>query len=342
MSKFFVYVAGYDNTVSCFGLDMATGMLQPISTSDGGKNPTYMAWHPNHKFMYAANEIGAGRVSAFSINPKDGALTKINDASSAGDGPCHVSVHPSGKWVFAANYGSGTIGVLPVKPDGSVGEPLEKIKPGLHAHLMISDPSGHFVFVPCLGSDYVAQYIFDDATGQLKPNTPATAPTAKGAGPRHLVVHPSGRFAYLIDEQGSTVDSFLYDSASGTLSAPETLSTLPAGTNPKGNSTAHILTSPSGHFVYGSNRGHDSIVIYSVNPDTGRLSLVGEETGGNEIKVPRDFTLDPSGKFMLVANQNANTVIVFRCDAAHGTLEKLSTIKVPPKPAFVGVMSVPE
>ncbi|MCY3019019.1 MAG: lactonase family protein [Planctomycetota bacterium] len=340
MKNPFVYVAGYNPAISCFVLDMESGTLKPSSTSDGGKSPTYLAWSPSRKFMYAVNEVGGGRVTAFAINPQDGALTRINDASSAGNGPCHVSVHPGGKWVFAANYGSGTIGVLAVKPDGGVEEPVEKLAPGKNAHQIFSDPSGKFVFVPCLGSNHVAHYVFDDATGKLTPNNPPTVPTAQGAGPRHLCFHPSGRFAYLINELDSTITSLAYDAGKGLLSAPETLPTLPAGVTVK-SSTAHVLASPSGKFVYGSNRGHDSIVIFAVNPGTGRLTLAGHEQGGGDVKVPRDFTLDPTGKFLLSASQKGDTVTVFRCSADRGTLEKLSTVKVPSAPAFVGVMPVP-
>jgi len=341
MSNPFVYVSGYDNLVSCFVLDMATGALKPSSTSDGGKNPTYLAWHPSRKYMYAVNELGQGSVTAFAINPQDGALTKINDAPSNGRGPCHVSVHPNGKWVFVANYSSGTIGVLPVKADGGVGEPKVKETPGKNAHMIFADPTGRFVFVPCLGSNYVAQFTFDPTTGELKPNDPPVVPTAPGAGPRHLALHPNGRCAYLINELDCTITSFAYDAASGKLSNPKTLPTLPAGVELKGNSGAHVLVSPNGKFVYASNREHDSIAIYAADPESGQLKLVGHENGGGDIKVPRDFTLDPSGKFLLVANQKAGTVTAFRCSAERGTLEKLDTIKVPPGPAFVGVMVVP-
>ncbi|MGD0089702.1 MAG: lactonase family protein [Planctomycetota bacterium] len=338
MSNPFVYVSGYDETISCFVLDLATGTLQPASTSSGGKNPTYLAWHPSRKYMYAANEGQPGRVTAFAISPNDGALTKLNEASSAGNGPCHVSVHPSGKWVFVANYGSGTIGVLAVQPNGGVAEPQAKLEPGKNAHQIISDPSGRFVFVPCLGSNHVAQFLFDEATGELKPNNPPSVPTAQGAGPRHIVLHPAGRCAYLVNELDSTITSFAYASATGTLSDPKTQSILPGGLAVKGNSGAHVLVSPNGKFVYASNRGHDSIAIFAADPNDGQLKVVGHETGGGDIQVPRDFTLDPSGKYLLAANQKSGTVTIFRCDAEHGTLEKLNTMKVPPGPAFVGVM----
>jgi len=333
-----VFIAGYNPTVSAFTLDMNSGALTPLATSDGGKNPTYMSIHPNKKFLYAINETDGGTVVAFSINPKDGALTKINEASGGGKGPCHVLVHPSGKWLFTGNYGSGHVGVLPIKSDGSVDAPVQSLQPGKNAHQVICDSTGKFVFVPLLGSDIIAQFVFDEATGQLKPNDPPSAALPTKAGPRHIVIHPSNKFAYVINELGSTVTSFKYDAAKGLLSDPETLPTVPEGTDLKGKSTAHVMTSPDGKFLYGSNRGFDTIVIYSINADTGRLTLVGQENGGGDVKVPRDFNIDPTGKFVIVANQNGESVTVFRRDAAKGTLEKLSTVKTQPKPCYVGFM----
>jgi len=341
MTNPFVFIGGYDTVVTTFKLDMNSGALEQLSKSDGGKNPSYMAWHPNRKFIYAINEMGGGRAVAFSINPKDGSLTRINDVSAAGGGPCHITVHPSGKFAVTANYGSGHFGVLPIKTDGSLGEPIEPILAGKNAHQAMTDSTGKFLFIPCLGSDYVAQYLFDAETGAVKPNTPPNAPNEKNAGPRHLAFHPNGKFAYVINERDCTMNSFKYDAATGVLSDPQALPTQPPGTDMKGKSTAHVVVSPNGKFVYGSNRGHDTIVIYSVNAETGRLTLVGHENGGEEVKVPRDFTIDPTGKFLIAASQKTNVVIVFRIDAEKGTLTKLSTTPVSKGPCFVGVMPPP-
>ena len=331
-----VYISGYSPTISCYTLDMATGELKHLSASEGGKNPSYLAWSPDKKFLYACLESGDGAIAAYSINPKDGSLTKINEASSAGKGPCHVSVHPSGKFVFSANYGSGHIGALPVSTNGGVGAPIENILAGKNAHQIISDKSGKYVLVPCLGSQYVAQYTIDSA-GNLKLNTPPHAAVHDKAGPRHIALHPNLKYAYLINEHDLTMTSFKYDAEKGTLSEPVTLPTVPPDTDRKGKSTAHVEVSPDGKFVYGSNRGHDSIVIYSVGTD-GRLTLVGHENGGGEVKIPRDFTIDPTGKYVLVANQKGDSITVFKRDAEKGTLTKVSTTKVPPGPSFVGVM----
>jgi 6-phosphogluconolactonase len=227
-----VYISGYSPTISCYTLDMATGELKPLSASEGGKNPSYLAWSPDKKFLYACLESGDGAIAAFSINPKDGSLTKINEASSAGKGPCHVSVHPSGKFVFSANYGSGHIGALPVGENGGVGAPIENILAGKNAHQIISDKSGKYVLVPCLGSQYVAQYTIDSA-GALKLNTPPNAELPEKGGPRHIALHPNLKFAYVINEQGLAMTSFKYDAEKGVLSDPVTLPTRPAGHRPQ-------------------------------------------------------------------------------------------------------------
>jgi 6-phosphogluconolactonase len=341
MAQPFVYVSGYDSVISCFTLDPASGALTPASRSDGGRNPSYLAWNPARTRMYAINEAGEGRVTAFAIDPRDGALKRISDASAGGRGPCHVAVHPSGRWVFAANYGSGHVAVLPVREDGGVGEPVDVQLAGKNAHMTVCDASGCFVFVPCLGSDHVAQYRFDPATGRLTPNQPASVPTAKGAGPRHLALAPALRSAYLIDELDSTMATLDYDPAQGLLTVRESQSTLPAGAARTGNSTAHVLASPSGRFLYGSNRGNDSIAIYAIDPVSGRLTLKAHETGGGEIRVPRDFTIDPSGGLLLAASQKADLVTVFRIDPASGLLARLGATAVPPGPSFVGVMPRP-
>jgi 6-phosphogluconolactonase len=335
-----VFVSGYDNTVTCFDFDPATGDMKQLSQSDCGKNPTYLAIHPSHKYLFAGNETGPGKVSAYAIAAADGKLTRINEASSGGNGPAHLAAHPDGKWVFTGNYGSGHVGVLPVKDDGSVGEPVEALLGGKNAHQTVVDPTGKFLFVPFLGSDYVAQYLIDEATGKLTPNTPPTAATEVKAGPRHIAFSPDAKHAYVIDELNMTMTSFDYDAAKGLLANPEVVSTLPAGeTKQKGQSTAHVVVSPDGKFVYGSNRGHNTIVIYAVDAATGRLKLLGHESGGKEIDTPRDFTLDPSGNFVIVASQGKDYITVFKRDVGTGLLTKLAQHKVAPKPSFVGFMT---
>lgn len=335
-----MFIGGYDNTVTCFALNEATGELKELSKSDCGKNPTYLAFHPNRKFLYAANELEGAAVSAFSIDPKDGKLTKLNDQLTGGKGNCHVAVHPDGKWLFSGNYGSGHVGICPIKEDGSLGTPLPAVLGGKNAHQVVFDPLGKFVFVPFLGSNCVNQYVFDEASGKLTPNDPPTAPASKEkAGPRHMALHPNMKWAYVIDEQGMQIDRYDYDKQKGVLSSPQAVSTLPEGTAmDKKFSTAHILVSPDGKFLYGSNRGHNTIAIFSVDPASGALKLVGHESGDGEIKTPRDFSLDLTGKYCIVASQDAKIITVFARDEQTGKLKKMANYPVAPKPAFVGLI----
>ncbi len=337
-----VYIGGYGPTLTCFSFDGASGNLTKLSESDGGNNPSYLAWDPTKHFMYALNEGDPGKLVSFSIDAKDGKLTKLNEVPVAVGGACHIACHPSGKWVVAANYGSGHIVVAPIKADGSLGPVLPSMPPGKHAHQAVFDPTGDFLFVPFLGDDHIDQFRFDVATGALTPNTPPFVATAEKAGPRHLALAPDGATAYGINELDCTLNSYAYDKAKGALTLLASVSTLPADFDRKKvhNSTAHVMVSPDGRFVYGSNRGHNSIVIYRTGP-AGKLDLVGYETGGGEIKIPRDFGMTPDGSWLLVANQDGGSVTVFKVDHTAGTLTKTSTATVPGKPAFVGIVTLP-
>jgi len=329
-----VYVSGYGEQIALFRLDMTSGTLQPHGTAaGGGSSPSYLAWDPPPRHLYALQEQSAGRIVSYSITPT-GTLTRINDASSGGNGPAHVSVHRSGKWVLSANYGDGRVAVLPILANGGVGEPVFTDNPvPKNAHQIIEDPSGKFVFVPCTGPNVILQYRIDAKTGKLTPNTPFRVP---GDGePRHLAFHPGGKYAYAINEAGLSVTSFLYDKRAGTLSSPETLAAAPAGARGSG---AHIAVHPSGRFVYASLRGPNHIAVFDVNAATGRLTQIVNETGGGVISTPRDFTIDPTGQFLLVANQGSDSVTVFRVNAADGRLTIVGTTPTVPKPAFVGVL----
>ena len=302
-----VYVGGEE--IRIFRLDPKSGVL---AVEDRVAVPaSYMAADPSHRFVYAISGGAAPRVTAFSRDARTGRLTPINDTVVPDvEGGTHISVHPSGKWLLAAHFGSSHVSVLAVRSDGGVGGRVDLQSPGMRAHQIVSDPTGRYVLVPCRDGNLVAQYRIDPATGKLTPNDPAVVHASPGVGPRHMDFHPNGRFAYVINEQGGTITSYRYDKAKGTLSAPEEVSTLPPE-HPK-NSTAHVLVHPSGRFVYGSNRGHDSIAIFTVAKSTGRLSPLGHETGGGTIATPRDFGMDPAGRFLLVANQKApGSVSVF-------------------------------
>jgi 6-phosphogluconolactonase len=234
--------------------------------------------------------------------------------------------------LLVANYADrkpGTIAVLPVGPDGRLGAATDTrdFGPGTMPHMIVTDPSNRFVLVPCKGGPFVAQLGFDATTGKLTPSRPDRVPAPPGSGPRHVAFHPNGRLAYVINEQTLTITGYAFDAATGHLTARQTVSTLPAGAHPgPGDSTAEIHVHPSGRFLYGSNRGYDSIAIYRLD-DRGDLTLVGQER--RTIRKPRAFDLDPSGSLLLVANQDGDDVSVFRVDPAHGTLEPVG----PPTPA---------
>jgi 6-phosphogluconolactonase len=339
----FVYVSGYRPEILIFRLDVQAATLTPVGSADGGAQPSYLAIDRQARFLFAANEVDQGRVTAFAIDPKSGALARINDASSGGFGPAHVSLDGAGRFVLVANYAGdrpGSVAVLPVGPDGRLGEPVDRQEfgPKTMPHFITVDPSNHFAFVPCKGGPYIAQQRFDAAKGQLEPNTPDRIASAPGAGPRHMAFHPNRRFAYVINEQAFTITIYGYDEQTGQLKELESVPTLPADVkDTKGFSTADLHIHPSGKWLYGSNRGHNSIVQFKIDDATGRLSLVGHE--GKTIAKPRNFHIDPSGQLLLVANQDGASVSLFRIDQQSGRLS-LAGDPTPagPKPSFVGVV----
>ncbi len=290
-------------------------------------NPTFLALHPSGKLLYAAIENQGGAVAAFSILP-DGKLQLLNQQSSRGGGACHVWVDSSGKNALVANYGGGSIAALPIQQDGSLREasgfvqhtgssvnPNRQKEP--HAHAIYTDANSRFAYVCDLGLDKVLVYKFDVNTGALTPNDPPHASVAPGSGPRHLAFHPSGTYAYVINELLNTVTAFRHDSDAGKLTEIQTIPTLPVDFTGN-NTTAEIFVHPNGKFVYGSNRGHNSIVVYAIDEKTGKLSLV--EHVSTQGKGPRNFAIDPSGRFLLAANQQTDDVFVFRVDANTGKL----------------------
>ena len=316
-------------------LDLKTGAITKPELAAEIRNPSFLAIHPRGTHLYAAGEIGdfqggkGGAISAFAMEPATGKLTLLNQRSSVGSGPCHVSVDPTGKLVMAANYGGGSVVALRINADGSLAELAESgfvqhtgssVNKGRqeapHAHSINPDRAGRFAFAADLGLDKILIYQIDAAAGTLKANDPAFAATPAGGGPRHFAFHPTGRFAYVCNEMTSSVTAFSYDADKGALTEMHTISTLPEPV--KGNSTAEIQVHPSGRFVYCSNRGHDSLAIFSVDPQSGKLTAAGhQKTGG---KTPRNFGIDPTGQFILAANQSTNDVFVFKVDAKTGQL----------------------
>ena len=340
-----VLVAGGSTEIEIFSLDLTTGALKKegvgsIRPGTPGGSP-YLAWDPGQRFLFSLDRLDPSRVVSLAISQNKSSLKLINRVEIGPGSPPHLSVHKSGRWVLVVHYNptdGGYASVLPIGPEGMLGAPQGRIPVGLKSHMIISDPSGRFAFVPCTNSNYIAQYIFDASSGKLRPNDPPTAAAPKGAGPRHMAFHPTLPLAYVINETASTLSSYLYNPDRGTLSKPETLDTLPPTFDRKQNTTAHILVSPSGKFVYGSNRGHDSIVIFSVDPQTGRLQRIGWEQAGGRIKTPRNFAVDPGEQFLLVANQDSDSVIVFRIGEDGGLSPLGDAVPTGPKPTFIGVL----
>lgn len=341
----FVYVAGYRPEIAIFRLDTASGTLAPAGkAANVGQDPSFLAFDPAAKFVFAVNETDPGRVRSFAINQATGALTPLNDVPSAGSITAHLSTDRTGRWLLVANYGDtkqGTIASIPIGADGRLGAAVDtrEFGVGTMAHQISADPGNRFVFVPLKGGPAVAQLVFDPATGRMKPNMPPQMAAAAGAGPRHLDFHPNGRFAYVINELDLTMTAYGYDAKTGLLRELQILPTLPAAADKVGASGADVHVHRTGRFLYGSNRGHNSIVIYRLGED-GRMTLAGHESRG--INRPRNFTIDPTGTLMLVANQDAATVTIFRIDQGKGTLEPVGApTPVGPNPSFVGVVMLP-
>ena len=335
--KFRVYFGTYTGAMSKgiyhSTLDLASGQLSPPQLAAEIKSPSFVAIHPNRKFLYAVSEISdfqgkpLGGVSAFAIDAASGNLTLLNQQSSEGAGPCHLVVDAAGKNALVANYGGGSVAVLPIDSTGKLSAASASIqhtgsgadksrqeKP--HAHSINLDAKNRFAFAADLGLDKVLIYRFDASKGSLVANDPPAGVVAPGSGPRHFAFHPSGRFAFVNNEMTSSVTAFKYDAEKGSLTEVHTLSTLPHEV--KGNSTAETVVHPSGKFVYVSNRGHDSIAIFTFDETSGKLTAAGHcRTGG---KTPRNFNIDPTGRFLLAANQGTNDVFSFRIDATTGQL----------------------
>ena len=325
-------------------LDMATGEVKSRGLVAKARNPSFLAIHPDRGHLFSVGEFGdfkgqkAGSVSAFRIDASTGELTLINETSSGGGAPCHLVVDAGGRTVLAANYNGGSVCAIRIEDDRSLGETtafvqhqgssVDKRRQGApHAHSINVDPTNRYAMAADLGLDRVLVYRFDDIQGTLEANDPSGVSVAPGGGPRHFAFHPSRPFAYVNNEMTSTVTAFAYDAQKGVLVEIETLSTLPEGFQ-GGNSTAELRVHPSGRFLYVSNRGHDSVAVFRIDRQTGRLTHVeNEKTGG---RTPRNFGIDPTGAYLLAANQSTSVVVVFRVDPRSGALEPTGhSVEVP-------------
>jgi 6-phosphogluconolactonase len=334
----FVYIGTYTGEKSkgiyVSRFDSTDGSLRAPELAAEVSNPSFLAIHPNGRYLYAVSEVSryegqkSGYLNAYEINRETGRLSLLNKVSSRGSGPCHLVVDRSGKNVLVANYGGGSVAVLPIRSDGRLGEATAfvqhegssvnpKRQSGPHAHCVTLSPDNRFAFVAELGLDEVVIYRFDAEHGALTPNDPPFVKVNPGAGPRHFAFHPNGRSAYVINEMQSTVTAFSYDADRGALKELQTVSTLPAGFTGQ-SSTAEIQVAAAGDFLYGSNRGHDTVAIFSIARGKGTLSPVGQVS--TQGKVPRSFNIDMTGSFLIAANQNTNNVVVFRIDRRSGNL----------------------
>ena len=334
--------------IYAFDFDSSTGKLTDKRVAAETPNPSWVAIHPNGKFVYAANESGKeSTVTAFSLDARSATLTQLNQLPSLGEDPCYLSFDRAGKFLFVANYTSGTVAVFPILADGKLGEhtavvkdagalgPRKDRQEGPHAHWVQASPENRLVFVSDLGLDAILIYRFDAAKGTLTPNDPPSVKLAAGAGPRHVAFSPNGKFAYVVSELNSTVTAFSFDGANGAFSEFQILSTLPAQTSGR-NDTAEISVDPTGKWLFASNRGRDSIAVFSINPSNGALTAAGDfSTGGKE---PRHFAIDPTGRFLLAENQNSNSIAVFRIDAATGSLTKVSEADDVPSPVCLALL----
>jgi len=307
------------------GFNSSEGKLSPLSSIGNVKNPSFLTLSKSKRFLFAVSELSefkdeyGGGVSSFEINPTTGEFSFINSVSSKGIDPCHLIVDNTDNYVLVANYGSGSVIVLPFNDEGILQEQTcfiqhagSSVNPdrqqGPHAHSVSLDDQTGNVFVADLGQDRLVGYILDSVSGCLNKNQVSDFVGIPGSGPRHFDFHPSKQFAFLINELDSTITSFSYDQTLGSLSEISSVSTLPKGFSGQ-NTTADIHVAPNGRFLYGSNRGHDSIAIFEINPVSGSLTSIGHEFIRGS--TPRNFVIHPSGNHLLVANQSTDNIVVF-------------------------------
>ena len=327
------YTRGDSQGIYRAQLDPETGKLHSLELAAELESPSFLALHPTKPIVYAVSEIAtfggekAGAVSVLKRDKASGNLTLLSQQTTKGAHPCHVSVTPCGKFVLVANYTGGSVACYPVEEDGGLG-PMsgfvqhegssvnQRRQKGPHAHSINPDPAGRFLYAADLGVDRIFIYKLDN--GNLVPNQPAFVSLAPGSGPRHFTFHPNGRFAYVINELLSTVTAFRHNAETGALAEIQTISTLPEGFD-GANTTAEVRVHPSGKYLYGSNRGYDSIACFRIDQETGNLTALGHTPSGGES--PRNFAPDPSGRFLLAAHQKTDNVIAFRIDQESGLLE---------------------
>jgi 6-phosphogluconolactonase len=345
--------AGKGFSLSHFDTD--TGVLTKPKYLLDAESPAFFVIHPDGQHLYTCNSTNTfqgkpeGSISAYSIDPKTGKLALLNRKPSGGANPSYITIDKTDRYALIANYQGGNIAVLAINPDRSLGDrtgfaqhtgssvnPIRQTKP--YAHSIVLDPGNRFALVPDLGVDKLFIYRFNEKDGSLAPNDPPFATVKPGSGPRHVKFHPNGKWVYLINEMGCTVTGFTWDAAKGSLTEFQTVSTLPEGfTNT--NTCAELEVHPNGRFLYGSNRGHDSIVVFAIDQATGKLMLV--ERVSSRGKWPRNFTFDPTGQWILCTNHNSDNAVVFRVDEATGKLTQAGPPVAVPYPFCERFLPVP-
>ncbi|MGB7129407.1 MAG: lactonase family protein [Candidatus Sulfotelmatobacter sp.] len=339
-SEYYAYVGTYTQEGSdskgiyAYRFDSSSQQLTPIGLAAQTINPSFLAVHPNQRFLYAVNEISnyegqkSGAVSAFSIDHASGKLTLLNQVASRGTDPCYITVDKTGKYVLVANYTSGSIAVFPIREDGSLGEASAFVQhtghgtnpqrqEGPHAHSVDMSPDNRFAIVDDLGLDETFVYPFDSSNGALAVNEARIAKADPGAGPRHFAFTPNGKFGYVLHEMGSTITAYRFDASQGALNPLQTISSIPK-TFTKLDESAEIEVAPSGKFLYASNRGHDSIAVFAIDPASGMLTLV--EYAPTKGASPRSFEIAPRGKLLFAANEKSDNIVLFRIDPRSGRL----------------------
>jgi 6-phosphogluconolactonase len=363
--KYLVYVGTYtleegskSKGIYAYSFDADTAELTPLGLAAETINPSFLAEHPNHRFLYAVNETvnykgeKSGAVSAFAIDHATGKLTLLNEVASKGADPCYITLDKAGKYVLVANYTGGSVAVFPVLADGRLGEASAFIQhtghgsdperqEAPHAHSIDLSPDNRFAIVDDLGLDETLVYKFDSTKGSLTLNDPqiytTLAKADPGAGPRHFAFHPNGKFGYVINEMQSTVSVFSYDGAAGVLRRLQTISAIPKDFSGH-KEAAEIEVHPSGKFLYASNRGHDSIAVFAIDPDKGTLTLV--EYAPTKGQTPRNFAIAPGGSLLFAENEKSNNIVVFTIDPKTGRLTPTSKILEVSEPVCVKFVPV--
>jgi 6-phosphogluconolactonase len=329
------YTGGKSKGIYRLDFDPATGALGEPSLAAESESPSFLAVHPSRRFLYAVNEVGqfagqpGGGATSFALDPGSGSLSRLNAEPTAGTFPCHLAVDRTGRMLMVANYGGGSVASFPIGADGAIGKasvvdqhrgsgPDRSRQEGPHAHSVDVDPGNNFVVSADLGLDRLFVYRLDPSRGSIAPNQPPAVAVEPGSGPRHFAFHPDGKHAYSIHEMASIINVFDYDPARGALTQQQAIRTLPKGFT-GANTTAEVRVHPSGRFLYGSNRGDDSLAVYQIDPGNGLVSLVEVEPSGG--KTPRSFSIDPTGRYLLAANQDSDSIVVFRIDPETGALD---------------------